>query len=97
MSYEKNFKESSENRDQQTMQSWPPRSPDLTPLDFFAWGFVKEKVYQQKISNLTELKHRILSAVSDITPEMLHNVFRNAKDRFEICRDTNGQHVESFK
>lgn len=23
---------------------WPPRSPDLTPCDFFLWGVVKEKV-----------------------------------------------------
>ncbi|GFG38762.1 hypothetical protein Cfor_08612, partial [Coptotermes formosanus] len=23
---------------------WPPRSPDLTPLDFFLWGFVKDRV-----------------------------------------------------
>ena len=22
---------------------WPPRSPDLTPMDFFLWGVVKEK------------------------------------------------------
>jgi hypothetical protein len=21
---------------------WPPRSPDLTPCDFFLWGYVKE-------------------------------------------------------
>jgi hypothetical protein len=25
--------------------AWPPRSPDLTPLDFRIWGFVKDKVY----------------------------------------------------
>ena len=24
---------------------WPPRSPDLTPCDFFLWGFVKDSVY----------------------------------------------------
>lgn len=24
---------------------WPPRSPDLTPLDFFLWGHLKNKVY----------------------------------------------------
>ena len=24
---------------------WPPRSPDLTPMDFAVWGIVKEKVY----------------------------------------------------
>jgi hypothetical protein len=24
---------------------WSPRSPDLIPLDFFFWGFVKDNVY----------------------------------------------------
>ena len=28
---------------------WPLRSPDLTPLDFFAWGFIKDVVYRRKI------------------------------------------------
>jgi hypothetical protein len=33
------------------LQFWPLRSPDLTPCDFFLWGFVKKQsmyhVYQQ--------------------------------------------------
>jgi hypothetical protein len=28
-----------------TLLFWPPRSPDLTPCDFFLWRFVKEAVY----------------------------------------------------
>ena len=24
---------------------WPPRSPDLTPCDFFLWGHLKSKVF----------------------------------------------------
>jgi hypothetical protein len=24
---------------------WPPRSPDLTPCDFFLWGYIKDLVY----------------------------------------------------
>ncbi|CAH1999582.1 unnamed protein product [Acanthoscelides obtectus] len=27
---------------------WPPRSCDLTPLDFFLWGYLKSKVYVNK-------------------------------------------------
>jgi hypothetical protein len=27
---------------------------------------------------------------------MLQNVFRNAADRFELCRDTDAAHVESY-
>ncbi|GBM38431.1 hypothetical protein AVEN_33718-1 [Araneus ventricosus] len=26
-------------------QEWPPRSPDLTPMDFFLWGYLKQQVY----------------------------------------------------
>ena len=28
--------------------NWPPRSCDLTPLDFFLWGYVKAHVYMDK-------------------------------------------------
>ena len=27
---------------------WPPRSPDITPHDFFLWGFVKDNVLQEE-------------------------------------------------
>jgi hypothetical protein len=32
--------------------TWPPRSPDLTPLDFFLWGYAKNIVYQVKINDI---------------------------------------------
>ncbi|GFX99449.1 DUF4817 domain-containing protein [Trichonephila clavipes] len=28
--------------------NWPPRSCDLTPLDYFMWGYVKSLVYADK-------------------------------------------------
>jgi hypothetical protein len=30
---------------------WPPRSPDITPLDFFLWGYVKSNVFPVKYQN----------------------------------------------
>ncbi|EFN82476.1 hypothetical protein EAI_06335, partial [Harpegnathos saltator] len=33
---------------------WPPRSPDIAPLDFFLWGYIKNKVYFTKPRNLDE-------------------------------------------
>ncbi|GBN14641.1 hypothetical protein AVEN_39551-1 [Araneus ventricosus] len=30
----------------------PPRSPDLTPLDFFLWGYVKDKVFASKLTKI---------------------------------------------
>jgi len=31
---------------------WPARSPDLTPADFFLWGYVKDIVYKKQASKL---------------------------------------------
>ena len=45
-----------------SVNAWPPRSPDLTPLDFFLWGVVKEQVYQSPIRNCEDLKTRIRNA-----------------------------------
>ena len=30
---------------------WPARSPDLTPLNYFLWGCMKEKVYETEIAS----------------------------------------------
>ena len=38
---------------------WAPRSPDLTPLDFFLWGYLKQKVYMTPIKDLAELRLKI--------------------------------------
>ena len=39
---------------------WPPRSPDLSLLDFFfLWGYIKNNVYVEKIRNIQHLQERI--------------------------------------
>lgn len=35
---------------------WPPRSPDLTPCDFFLWGYLKNKVYTSPPNDLNDLQ-----------------------------------------
>ncbi|XP_025264144.1 uncharacterized protein LOC112637804 [Camponotus floridanus] len=39
---------------------WPARSPDLSPLDYFLWGYLKDRMYKNKPQNLQELRQRIL-------------------------------------
>ncbi|PSN38008.1 hypothetical protein C0J52_26447 [Blattella germanica] len=29
--------------------AWPPRSPDLTPCDFYLWYFIKDPVYSLSV------------------------------------------------
>ena len=75
-------------------RAWPPRSPDLTPLDFFLWGYVKDRVYRVKIKDLTHLMTRITDVINSIRPEMLANVWRELEYRLDVCRATNGSHIE---
>ncbi|GFW70872.1 oxidative stress-induced growth inhibitor 1 [Trichonephila clavipes] len=39
--------------------NWPPRSCDLTPLDYFLWGYVKALVYADKPQTLGHLEDNI--------------------------------------
>ncbi|GBP58036.1 hypothetical protein EVAR_39752_1 [Eumeta japonica] len=50
---------------------WPPRSPDLTPLDFYVWGRAKELVYATEVQNVEDLRERIEAAFQKIQQEML--------------------------
>ena len=36
-------------------REWPPRSPDLSPLDFFLWGYLKSKVHSSWSSEVFQL------------------------------------------
>jgi hypothetical protein len=39
---------------------WLPRSPDLTPCDFFMWGYLKSKVFFRPPNNIEMLRQRII-------------------------------------
>jgi len=48
----------------------------MTPLDIFAWGFIKDVVYRRKVRDLADLRQRIIEAVELITPHMLINTWQ---------------------
>jgi hypothetical protein len=74
---------------------WPPRSPNLTPCDFFLWGYVKDRVYMPPLpTNLPELRCTIVAAVATITPDMLTRVWEEFNYWVDVCRVTNGAHIE---
>ena len=54
--------------------NWPPRSCDLTPLDFFLWGYMKDKVYADASLSIQELKEKIRAVIHAIEPQMSGNV-----------------------
>ncbi|GFW15595.1 putative DD41D transposase [Trichonephila clavipes] len=57
--------------------NWPPRSCDLTPLDYFLWGYVKSLVYADKPQTLDHLEDNIRRVIADIRPQMLEKIIEN--------------------
>jgi len=45
---------------------WATRIPDLSPLDFFLWGYIKHIVYAEKVRNNQHLQDRITSAIETV-------------------------------
>ncbi|GBM03913.1 hypothetical protein AVEN_185408-1 [Araneus ventricosus] len=76
---------------------WPPRSPDLTPLDFFLSGHIKGQVYATPPPTLQDFRRRITDTCASVTPVMLHNAQREILSRVQICIVANGEHFEQYK
>lgn len=75
---------------------WPPRSPDLSPPDFFFWGAAKATVYKNRPKTIDELKTAISTFTASVTEEMLHRVFGNMNRRIELCIQQQGRHFQHF-
>ena len=53
---------------------WPPRSCDLTPLDYYLWG---AKCYADKPETIDALKDNIREAIGEIQLHKIDNVLKN--------------------
>ena len=61
---------------------YPPRSPDLTSLDFYLWGTLKNTVYATEPQTLEELRGQIEHAINDIPLAIIQTVYRSVRRRF---------------
>ena len=75
---------------------WSPRSPDITPLDFFLWGYLKDIVYKTKVWDIDDLKQRIPNAMTTIDEAMLQRTWQEIEYRLDVLRATNGAHIEVY-
>lgn len=73
---------------------WAPHSPDLSPPDFFLWGYLKDKVYANKPRTISELKVNIREEIRAIPRSVCKSVMLNFAMRLKKCVDLNGGHLE---
>ena len=78
--------------------AWPPRSPDLTPLDYYLWGHMKTLVYETKVESRAALRDRSFAAAEHIRnhPDNIASATQSLLMRAENCIATGGGHFEQL-
>lgn len=78
---------------------WPARSPDMTPLDFFLWGVMKQRVYSTPINSEAELINRVMECANHIKNEearMVQRATAQITHRATLCLQQRGGHFEQL-
>lgn len=77
---------------------WPPRSPDINPLDFYLWGHLKEIVYKTPVHTREELMQRIDEAFQIIKENrhVCRRVRKSIRRRLHACNEADGGHFHHF-
>jgi hypothetical protein len=66
----------------------------LTPPDYFLWGYLKGRVYQNKPRTIDALKANIIEEIQAVTADVLARTFQNTARRVQSCMDANGGHFQ---
>ena len=76
---------------------WPPCSPDLNPLDFFLWGYLKSRVYRSPYpKTVEELKKSIRRECGKITKDMIVLAVENFNARMQYVISKKGAWFEQI-
>ena len=75
---------------------WLANSPDLNPMDFFFWGYTKNKAYKGKKHNLETLQIAIQESIKSISEEMNEKTIENFMKRLQHVVASNGRHFENL-
>jgi len=75
---------------------WPPRSLDLTLLDYFFWKYLKRKIHITKSNDLDDLRRRIYDETRRIPRKYNKKIVSSFYNRLVHCRVVQGEHFEHF-
>lgn len=73
---------------------WPARSPDLSPLDYFVWGHIKDTVYKSKPQNIDDLRNKIVQVIHSVPQEFIADAVSLFYTRLAHCQTVQGEQFE---
>ncbi len=73
-------------------QVFAPAHPQsrFVPLDYFLWGYLKDKIFETAIPNENAIYQRITEEIQRIPPHILHMLFRNIQQWAFMCKNVLG-------
>ncbi|KAA6381828.1 MAG: putative transposable element tc3 transposase [Streblomastix strix] len=74
--------------------NWPLRSPDLTTLDFWIWGYLRDLVYIIKPQTKEQLHEAIAQKIKLVPADMCKRACEGVKRRWELCIQAISGHFE---
>lgn len=77
--------------------TWPSHSPDLSPMDFWLWGDLKDRIFScNKFDTIAQLQDSIIANCASITDDnnLLTIVAHHFHVRVCCCLQVNGEHFE---
>jgi len=73
---------------------WPPRSPDVSVLDYYLWGRLKDLVYRERPTTRDDMIRRIRLAIRSLHVDEILHATNNFEKRVLACIEANGGHFE---
>ena len=74
---------------------WPPRSPDLNPLDYWFWGTLKARVFHNNAPrDLQTLKSTIAEECDAFTVGELAAAISNLSERCQLLDQVDSGHFD---
>jgi len=79
------------------IQNWPPLSPDLNPVDYHVWSYMKAMVCAHEVNTREELLQGIPSAARSMNnATVLRKVTSPLVTRVKKCIQADGGHFEQL-
>ena len=73
---------------------WSANSPDLNPLDFHLWGFLKDRLCDRVFDNKAQLKEAISVEIENVPTDQCQRVINHFVTRTRKCIELKGGHLE---
>ena len=80
-----------------THNIWPPNSPFLNWLDYYAWSLVEKEVTEHSHNTKDSLKAAIVRVMSDINKEQVIFACNRFRHRIEAVIDASGGFIVENK